>query len=42
MTLPYTFLAPSKPGRRPITAAKRKPKGGGEEGKKIHFKSRKA
>jgi len=34
MTFPETFLTPSKPGRRPITAAKGKPKGKKEREKK--------
>jgi len=40
MTLPETFLTLIKPGRRPITAAKRKPKG--KKKRKKKFKSRKA
>jgi len=40
MTLPQTFFTPSKPGKRPITAAKRKAKEKKERGEK--FKCRKA
>jgi len=44
MTLPETFfLTPSKPGRRPITAAKKKKgKRKGKKGKGKKIKSRKA